>query len=282
MFREGKIDEDTVDCPRFVAFKGASREDSSSSFNLGQLTKRIHGESDEFVEEEARQAQRKDRRRRAPFYLESPIGFTFTWNRPLCAVLMLLGGGGGGAEKTWSALTLFAYSFNLFRWWSSCPAIRAGADDEREMENVTKHRERSSLLLSLLCDFCVFILSAVSRFWNFARPSLGLSSSMFATDFSWQLVVLPGSPIRVFGFLPASFRLVSSLDDTRRPEIDTQSTTASDSRFVEKWDKKKRKDAEQVDSIFPSSQLIDGRDCLSATAFLFWSCGQHHSSYRVS
>ena len=78
MFREGKIDEETVDCPRFVAFKGASREDSSSSFNLGQLTKRIHGESDEFDEEEARQAQRKDRRRRAPFYLESPIGFTFT------------------------------------------------------------------------------------------------------------------------------------------------------------------------------------------------------------
>ena len=78
MFREGKIDEDTVDCPRFVAFKGASREHSSSSFNLGQLTKRIHGESDEFDEEEARQAQRKDRRRRAPFYLESPIGFTFT------------------------------------------------------------------------------------------------------------------------------------------------------------------------------------------------------------
>ena len=78
MFREGKIDEDTVDCPRFVAFKGASREHSSSNFNLGQLTKRIHGESDEFDEEEARQAQRKDRRRRAPFYLESPIGFTFT------------------------------------------------------------------------------------------------------------------------------------------------------------------------------------------------------------
>ena len=96
MFRVGKIDEDTVDCPRFIAFKGASREDSSSSFNLGQLTKRIHGESDEFDEEEARQAQRKDRRRRAPFYMESPIGFTFTWNRPLCAVLMLLGGGGGG------------------------------------------------------------------------------------------------------------------------------------------------------------------------------------------
>ena len=99
MFREGKIDEDTVDCPRFVAFKGASREHSSSSVNLGQLTKRIHGESDEFDEEEARQAQRKDRRRRAPFYLESPIGFTFTWNRPLCAVLMLLGGGGGGGHS---------------------------------------------------------------------------------------------------------------------------------------------------------------------------------------
>ena len=78
MFRVGKIDEDTVDCPRFVAFKGALREDSSSSFNLGQLTKIIHGESDEFDEEQARQAQRKDRQKRAQFYLESPIGFTFT------------------------------------------------------------------------------------------------------------------------------------------------------------------------------------------------------------
>ena len=50
--------------------------DSSSNFNLGQLTKRIHGESDEFDEEEALQAQRKYQR--APFNLESPIGFTFT------------------------------------------------------------------------------------------------------------------------------------------------------------------------------------------------------------
>ena len=111
MFREGKIDKDTVDCPRFVAFKGASREDSSSSFNLGQLTKRIHGESDEFDEEEARQGQRKDRRRRAPFYLESPIGFTFTWNRPLCAVLMLLGGGGGGG--VWSQIKLITFGNEL-------------------------------------------------------------------------------------------------------------------------------------------------------------------------
>ena len=111
MFREGKIDEDTVDCPRFVAFKGASREDSSSSFNLGQLTKRIHGESDEFDEEEARQAQRKDRRRWAPFYLESPIGFTFTWNRPLCAVLMLGGGGGGVRDSTELTVDMnFAFS----------------------------------------------------------------------------------------------------------------------------------------------------------------------------
>ena len=104
MFWVGKIDEDTVDCPRFVAFKGASREDSPSSFNLGELTKRIHGESDQFDEEEARQVKRKDRRRRAPFYLESPIGFTFTWNRPLCVVLMLLGGGGGADSQTSSSL----------------------------------------------------------------------------------------------------------------------------------------------------------------------------------
>ena len=63
----GKIDEDTVDCLLFVAFEGVSREDSSSSYNVGQLKKRIHGESDD--EEEALQTQRKDRRRRAPFYL---------------------------------------------------------------------------------------------------------------------------------------------------------------------------------------------------------------------
>ena len=78
MFTVGKINEDTIDCPRFVAFDGASHQDSFSSLNLGQLTKRIHGESDEFDEEEALQAQRKDRRRRAPFYLELPMGLTFT------------------------------------------------------------------------------------------------------------------------------------------------------------------------------------------------------------
>ena len=78
MFAAGKTDGDTIDCPRFVAFEGASCEDSSSTFNLGQLTKRIHVESDEFDEEEALQAQRKDRRLRTPCYLESPIGFTFT------------------------------------------------------------------------------------------------------------------------------------------------------------------------------------------------------------
>ena len=66
MFVVGEIDEDTVNCPRFVAFKGAvSREHSSSSFNLGQLTKRIHVDSDELDEEEKQQAQRTDQRRRA-------------------------------------------------------------------------------------------------------------------------------------------------------------------------------------------------------------------------
>ena len=60
MFTVGKIDEDTRDCPRFVAFGGASPEDSTSSFNRGQLTKRIHGESDGFDEEEAQQAKCKD------------------------------------------------------------------------------------------------------------------------------------------------------------------------------------------------------------------------------
>ena len=78
VFTGGKINEDTVDCPQFRAFEGASRKGSSSSFNLGQLAKRIHSESNDFDEEEALQAQHKDRQRRSPFYLESPIGFTFT------------------------------------------------------------------------------------------------------------------------------------------------------------------------------------------------------------
>ena len=60
MFVAGKIDKDAVDYPQFIAFKVASHEDSSSSFNLGQLAKIIHGESDEFDKEEALQAQRKD------------------------------------------------------------------------------------------------------------------------------------------------------------------------------------------------------------------------------
>ena len=51
MLMLGKIDEDTVDCRQLVAFKGASHEDRSSTFNLGQLTKRIDRESDEFDEE---------------------------------------------------------------------------------------------------------------------------------------------------------------------------------------------------------------------------------------
>ena len=45
MVAEGKIKEDTIDCPQFVAFEGASHGDSFASFNLGQMTERIHGES---------------------------------------------------------------------------------------------------------------------------------------------------------------------------------------------------------------------------------------------
>ena len=41
----GKINEDTVNCPLFVAFEGASRKNSFSSYNLGQLKKIIHSES---------------------------------------------------------------------------------------------------------------------------------------------------------------------------------------------------------------------------------------------
>ena len=95
-----KIDKHNVDFPQFVAFEGASRENNSSSFNFRRADEknlwrkrrtRIGGE-------ETPQAQREDRRRRAPFYLESPLEFIFTWNSPLCAVLLLLlaGGGGGG------------------------------------------------------------------------------------------------------------------------------------------------------------------------------------------
>ena len=57
MFAVGKIVEDTVDFTRFVAFEGASRRDSPSSFNLGQLRERIH---DEFNEDEALQTRHKD------------------------------------------------------------------------------------------------------------------------------------------------------------------------------------------------------------------------------
>ena len=101
MFAVRKINEDTGDCPRIVAFEGASHDVSSSSYILGKLTKGIHGESDEFDEEEAQQAPRKDWRRRSPSYFELQTGFKITWNRPLHAVLLLLllllGGGGGGA-----------------------------------------------------------------------------------------------------------------------------------------------------------------------------------------
>ena len=39
VFAVGEIKGDAVDSPRFVAFEGSSREDSSSSFNLGRLMK---------------------------------------------------------------------------------------------------------------------------------------------------------------------------------------------------------------------------------------------------
>ena len=43
MFAERSANWDIVDCPLFAALEGALREDNSSRFNLGQLTKRIHG-----------------------------------------------------------------------------------------------------------------------------------------------------------------------------------------------------------------------------------------------
>ena len=118
MFREGKIDEDTVDCPRFVAFKGASREDSSSSFNLRQLTKRIHGQSDEFDEEEARQAQRKDRRRRAPFIWSRHWVHIHLKPTSMCGINVV--GGGGGMVPWWLTHEPISYpSHNINRLFSS-------------------------------------------------------------------------------------------------------------------------------------------------------------------
>ena len=73
-----------------VAFEGVSRENNSSSFSQEQLTKRIHGKSDKFDEEEALQAPSAKMDGGRHFYLEWLIGFTITCNRPLCAVLWLL------------------------------------------------------------------------------------------------------------------------------------------------------------------------------------------------
>ena len=116
--------EDIVDCPRFVAFEGASREDSSSSFNVGQLTKRIHSESNEFDEEEARQAQRKDRRRRMPFFF-----FFFK------------------VENNSLELTrIFKESFKDQRWaWEeSVRAEKRDRDAEREKETFRRQRHHQS------------------------------------------------------------------------------------------------------------------------------------------
>ena len=103
-----------------------------------QLAKRIHGESNEFDEEEALQTQRKDRRLLAPFYLESPIEFTFTWNRPLYAVLLLLEGrgGGGGYEHA----KTFRFQLTSSRRASSevAPCV---ADDEQVLPSAVIIKE---------------------------------------------------------------------------------------------------------------------------------------------
>ena len=95
IFAAGKIDEDTGDYMQFVAFEGSSHENNCSSCNPGQLTKRIHGESNELGQKEALQTQLKNQQRQATFYLEGPLGLPSTLNRPLSEVLLLFGGGGG-------------------------------------------------------------------------------------------------------------------------------------------------------------------------------------------
>ena len=101
MFEVGKINKDTVNCPLFVAFESSSREDSSSSYNLGQLTKRIHGKSEELDEEEALQTQRKDRQRRAPFFFFGVAHRVHIHLKPtsMCGIVVVLGGGGDVSQR---------------------------------------------------------------------------------------------------------------------------------------------------------------------------------------
>ena len=65
-------------CRRFPSVcslrRRLAKKNSSLRFNLGQLTERIDGESDEFDEEEVRQTQRKGRRWQAKFFLSSQHG----------------------------------------------------------------------------------------------------------------------------------------------------------------------------------------------------------------
>ena len=89
----GKIVKDIVNCPRLIAFEGASRKDIHSSFNLGQLTKKIHGESDKFDEEEAIQARHKDRPRLVPFGIANRVHIHLKLTS-LCDIVVVGGGGG--------------------------------------------------------------------------------------------------------------------------------------------------------------------------------------------
>ena len=81
MFVVGKIDKDTVNCPWFC------RKDRRRYRQLSAIWRK---ESTATATNLTRKKHNKPSAKVGAILLESPIGFTFTWNRPLCAVLMLL------------------------------------------------------------------------------------------------------------------------------------------------------------------------------------------------
>ena len=129
IFEVGSIDKDTVDCPLFVAFKVAWQcEDSSTSYNLWQLTKRMHVESDEFDEEEAitNPVQRSTKTSAILFGVPNRVHIHLTLTS-MCGIFIAWGGVGGGGYFTSSqrccaghislSLKLYMYYNSLFFRW---------------------------------------------------------------------------------------------------------------------------------------------------------------------